>query len=135
MFGRTLYVDTGQQPFLAPQSWLNLNESGGVDRRDPLNYDLEFTQGWTGDRLHVYHDGEQLAYVWRLTWESPADAQRFADAYRQLLAYYGGSQVDGNVWTIEDGAFADAFRVTVDGSRVTVTNAPTPAELDEVRSS
>jgi hypothetical protein len=132
MFARTLYDDSNRTSLVAAQNWLNL-EGSEVNRTDPLNYDLAVTRGWTGDRLHVYRNGDDLAYVWRLAWESPADAQRFAGAYRRLLSYWGGDRVSEGVWVVEDGPFADAFRVTVDGSRVTVTNAPTRAELDEVR--
>lgn len=132
MFARTLYDNSNRTSLIAAQDWLNL-DGAEVNRSDPLNYDLEVTRGWTGDRLHVYRDGDQLAYVWQLAWESPADAQRFADAYRRLLSYWGGDRVAEGVWVVEDGPFADAFRVTVDGSRVTITNAPTRAELDEVR--
>ncbi|MEF8886789.1 MAG: Hvo_1808 family surface protein [Haloarculaceae archaeon] len=132
MFARTLYDDSNRTSLVAAQDWLNL-EGGEVNRTDPLNYDLAITRGWTGDRLHVYRNGDDLAYVWRLAWESPTDAQRFADAYRRLLSYWGGDRVSEGVWVVEDGPFADAFRVTVDGSRVTVTNAPTRGELDEVR--
>jgi len=132
MFARTLYDDSNRTSLVAAQEWLNL-EGGEVNRSDPLNYDLGVTRGWTGDRLHVYRNGDQLAYVWRLAWESPADAERFADGYRALLSYWGGDRVADGVWVVEEGPFADAFRVTVDGSRVTVTNAPTRAGLDEVR--
>ena len=131
-FARTLYDESNRTSLVAAQEWLNL-DGGEVNATDPLNYDLAVTRGWTGDRLHVYRNGEELAYVWRLAWESPADAERFAGAYRALLSYWGGDRVAEGVWVVEDGPFADAFRVTVDGSRVTVTNAPTRAGLDEVR--
>ena len=132
MFARTLYDDSNSTSLVAAQEWLNL-DGGEVNMTDPLNYGLAVTRGWTGDRLHVYRNGEDLAYVWRLAWESPADAQRFAGAYRSLLSYWGGDRVAEGVWVVEDGPFADTFRVTVDGSQVTVANAPTRAELDEVR--
>jgi len=132
MFARTLYDDSNRTSLVTGQEWLNL-DGGEVNATDPLNYGLEVTRGWTGDRLHVYRNGEELAYVWRLSWESPADAQRFADAYRALLSYWGGDRVAEGVWVVENGPFADAFRLTVEGSQVTVTNAPTRAELDEVR--
>ena len=134
MFARTIYDDSNRTSLVAGQEWLNL-DGGEVNTTDPLNYNLAVTSGWTGDRLHVYRNGDELGYVWRIAWESPADAERFADAYRALLSYWGGDRVAEGVWVIDDGAFADAFRVTVDGSRVTVTNAPTRAELGEVRAS
>jgi hypothetical protein len=132
MFARTIYDDSNSTSLVAGQEWLNLDGTE-VNTTDPLNYDLAVTRGWTGDRLHVYRNGDELGYVWRIAWESPADAERFADAYRALLSYWGGDRVAEGVWVIDDGPFADAFRVTVDGSEVTVTNAPTRAELGGVR--
>jgi hypothetical protein len=123
-------------------------EDGQVDRRDPFNYDLRWTSGWDGDRMHVYRnataaaatDGStnETAYVWRSTWDSPADAREFARGYRLLLEHWGGDRVSGDqveyVYRIDRQPFADAFRVSVDGDTVTIVNAPTVAGLDEVRS-
>ena len=126
-----------------------INRDGGqVDRQDPFDYDLGWTSGWDGDRMHVYRnataaattDGStnETAYVWKSTWDSPEDAREFARGYRLLLEHWGGQQRSGDqvnyVYTIDRQPFADAFRVQVDGDTVTLVNAPTVAELDEVRS-
>ncbi|SDF42069.1 Hvo_1808 family surface protein [Halorientalis regularis] len=133
MFAYTLYDSSGPA-LVTPEQVVNRN-----DRSDPLNYDLPMTDGWAGDRLHVYENGDagrnQTAYVWRLTWNSSTDAREFADGYRRLLRYWGGSPADGheNVWTIpEDDSFGDAFRVTRENETITVVNAPTVADLDAV---
>ncbi|MFB6083611.1 MAG: Hvo_1808 family surface protein [Halorientalis sp.] len=135
MFAYTVFDRSG--PGLVPPRSITTG-----DPSDPYNYDFPVTDGWEGDRLHVYANADagtnETAYVWRLTWESAADAREFADGYRRLLGYWGGSPVDGraNVWTIpEDSTFGDAFRVTRDGDTVTIVNAPTVAELNAVRPS
>lgn len=108
------------------------------DSADPINYDYPVTDGWEGDRLHVYHKPatgpNETAYVWRIEWESDTDAREFARGYRRLLRFYGAQQTNRTtVWRIPEGnAFADAFRVTRDGSTVTIVNAPTVADLDDV---
>lgn len=132
MFAYTVFDQSG--PGLVPPRSVT-----SPDSSDPLNYDFAATDGWAGDRLHVYENPDagpnQTAYVWRLTWDSAADAREFADGYRRLLQYWGASPVDGreNVRTIPEGdTFGDAFRVTRDGDTVTVVNAPTVDDLDAV---
>jgi hypothetical protein len=132
MFGRTLYDDYNESSVVDPQTFVNV-EGVSVNRSDPLNYDLDATQGWVGDRIHVYQRGGETAYVWRLAWESPAAAERFADAYRGLLGHWDGEPAGGDVWVVDEGPFADAYRITVDGDAVTITSAPTRGDLSEVR--
>jgi len=118
------------------QQWLNLTDSGEVSRFDPLNYGFDAAAGWDGDRMHFYqNDAGEGGYVWRLVWDSDAEATEFRDAYEELLTYWGGEQVAENTYRIEDGSFADAFHVTVAGDTVTIVNAPSIGELSEVRGS
>ncbi|WP_136716764.1 Hvo_1808 family surface protein [Halorientalis salina] len=118
---------------------IDRDEFATGDSTDPFDYDLPVTEGWEGDRLHVYRNpdtaADETAYVWRIEWESAAEAEEFARGYRRLLGYYGGqgtSQAD--TWRIPEGenGFADAFRVTRDGSTVTIVNAPTVEDLTDV---
>lgn len=132
MFAYTVFDQSG--PGLVPPRSVTSS-----DQSDPVNYDYPVTDGWAGDRLHVYENvdagANETAYVWRLRWDSATDAGDFADGYRRLLGYWGASPVDGreNVQTIpEDDSFGDAFRVTRDGDTVTVVNAPTVDDLDAV---
>ena len=132
------YDDARAGGVLAPREFLNA--SGGTpDALDPLNYGTEPVAGWDGDRLHVYRNGGKYGYVWRLAWDDERDAREFADAYRELLAYWGGERVttaDGaEVWRIPEGEseFADAFAVAVEGETVTIVNAPAVGALDDVR--
>jgi len=108
---------------------------------DLYNYSYRYTDGWDGDKLVPYatdtsgEDG-QTGYVWKSVWDSPEDAAEFAEGYRQLLEHHDAERVDAETarYRIPDGAngFADAFRVTVDGDRVTIVNAPTVDALDDV---
>ena len=138
MFAYTLYDDYNQSRVVEPREWLNVDAEGNLDRSDPLNYDLSVTDGWEGDRMHVYTSpgaGEnETAYVWRLVWENASEAEEFAAGYRRLLAHWGGQRVDGspNHWRIDSGPFADSFYLEVEGDTVTVVNAPTREDLGEV---
>ena len=117
---------------------LNYNESGDVDLTDPFNYSTTPVAGWDGERMYIYENSEgETAYTWRIAWDSERDAEEFANAYRSLLQYWGAEQRSENVWRIPDGEskFADAFRVTVDGNTVTIVNAPTVDQLDDVHDS
>ena len=137
MFDYPAYDRSGQGYVVSPQTFLNLDGNGSVNSSDPLNYDYPAVQGWDGDKMWVYRDGQgQTAYTWRIAWDSPNDAQQFVTTYRKLLAYWGGQRVNGrdDLWRIPDGAsgFSDAFYVHVDGATVTIVNAPTTDQLPQV---
>jgi PGF-CTERM protein len=110
---------------------------------DLYSYDHPYSAGWDGDKLYPYVSDSAAAnetgYVWKLAWDSPADAEQFADGYRQLLAFHGAREVQGaeGVYVVleSDTArdFADTFSIEVDGDRVTIVNAPTVADLNGVR--
>jgi hypothetical protein len=125
-----------------------INRDGGqVDRQDPFNYDLRWTSGWDGDRMHIYRNAtaaaetngstNATAYVWKSVWDSPEDARQFARGYRLLLEHWKGERVSGDrveyVYEVDRLPFEDAFRVRVDGDTVVITNAPTVDDLEEVR--
>ncbi|GAB3667802.1 Hvo_1808 family surface protein [Halopiger thermotolerans] len=110
--------------------------------RSPYNYSAPATAGWAGDTFHVYQDDEnRTGHVWRLAWESEADADEFAAAYRSLLETHGGERVTaesdataaGDVYRIpEDEPFAGAYRLTVTGDTVEIVGAPTVDALEGI---
>jgi hypothetical protein len=140
MFAYTLYDDYNRSRVIEPQEFLNVDEDGEINETDPLNYDIAYASGWDGDRLHIYDtpgEDNETAYVWRLVWDSPAEAEEFAEGYRRLLAHWGGERVDGsaNHWVVPESSespFADAFYLEVEGDTVTIVNAPTEGELSAV---
>jgi hypothetical protein len=110
------------------------------DELDLYNYDHPATAGWDGDKLLPYRTNESVeinetGYVWKTVWDSEADAAEFAEAYETLLVHHGAEPVPGrqNAYRIDDGEFADAFTVAQRGTNVTIVNAPTIPELNEVR--
>ena len=114
-----------------------LNMDGAqIDEFNPLNYDHPETDGWQGDRMYVYHDGdERTGTVWKTAWEDPEEAERFADAYGELIDYRGGEPVEGyeGVYSFEeDSEFDMALSVQIEGDRVWIVTAPTVEELDAV---
>ncbi|AEH36403.1 Hvo_1808 family surface protein [Halopiger xanaduensis] len=114
----------------------------GATDRSPYNYSAPATAGWAGDTFHVYQDAadeNRTGHVWRLAWESEADADEFATAYRSLLETHGGDRVDadaataGDVYRIpDDEPFAGAYRLTVTGDTVEIVGAPTVDTLEEI---
>lgn len=137
MFVYPLYDSQGEETIVSADDWLNFDEEGNVSRFDPFDYESNYSSGWDGDRLHVYESSEtnETAYVWRLSWDSPQDAQQFRAGYERVLQYWGGQQVGPQTYRISEGGFEDAFYVSVDGRNVTIVNAPTVDQLDEVRTS
>ena len=96
------------------------------------SYSHPAADGWAGDALVPYRSAEGYGYVWETAWESAGEAREFHEAYRTLLEKRGAVSRGDGVWVIEDGPFADAFRVTRDGTRVRVVNAPAVGDLDGV---
>ena len=136
MFAYPYYHSNGQQAIVDPREWLNLTRSGDVSRFDPLNYGFDAAAGWDGDRMHVYENADgETGYVWRLVWDSDAEAAEFRESYDALLDYWGAESVGENVYRIDGGQFADAFHVSVEGDTVTIVNAPTVGSLGEIRGS
>lgn len=126
MFAYTLYDDRDG-------SLVSRDEFLRQDGPGPeLTYDLEPSSGWGGDRLYAYRNGDETGYVWRIAWDSSAEAREFASAYRELLAYHGASQRDDGRWVVPDGEFADAFSVRVSGETVTIVNGPDRSSLSKI---
>ena len=135
MFAYPSYDSSRSGTVLRANEFLNLTPSGEVSSTDPINYDINYTEGWDGEKLYVYeNDAGETAYTWRLAWDSDADAREFRDGYVRLLRYWGAEQRAENEYVIPEGEsnFADAFRVTVDGDTVTIVNAPDRGSLDDV---
>ncbi|WP_439027604.1 Hvo_1808 family surface protein [Haloarchaeobius sp. DT45] len=131
MFAYTLYDDRNAT-LVSREDFLNTDSDGTVNSSNPLDYDLPPSDGWAGDTLYAYQNGDQSGYVWHTTWDSAGDAREFADAYRGLLGYHDAEQVDENTFLILQGPFADAFRVAVEGKQVTIVNGPAPSTLSGI---
>lgn len=131
MFAQTAF-DQYNRSAVVPRRAIVNTENGETNQSDPLNYDLPVTNGWDGDRMHVYQKNGETAYVWKLKWDSSKNASQFADAYRQLLSHWGATKAGPNTWVIKNSPYADAFSVRVSGDTVTIVNAPTAEALDDV---
>ncbi|WP_416840084.1 Hvo_1808 family surface protein [Haloferax sp. DFSO52] len=125
---------------------------GAIDRTDlnrntgqysAYNYSAGPSKGWAGDLVVPYRpasDDEwetnpnQRAYVWRIVWDSEADAEVFETKYVTTILQLrlGAKRVAPNTYLLETGPFADAYRVTRQNDTVTIVNAPTVDALAEV---
>jgi hypothetical protein len=112
----------------------------GADRDGPYDgydYTSRPSAGWGNDRLLVYRhtagDGAESGYVWKTVWDTERDAREFARAYRAVLEANGAVQQSPGVWLIDDGPYADAFRVVRRGDVVTIVNGPTTDALEQLR--
>jgi hypothetical protein len=108
---------------------LYAGDDASYDRR---NYTSVPSEGWRGDRISFFTDGERNGYVWELTWDTRRDAREFKDAYLRVLRGHGARRVAPGTWDIDDGGYADAFHVTIQGRNVTVVNGPTVEDLDDI---
>ena len=101
---------------------------------DTYNYDAEPSAGWGNDRVFPYRNAnhEEGGYVWVTEWDTPEDAQEFRRAHEAILRAHDAERQNGT-WVIPEGEYADAFRVTRDGTRVTIVNGPDPAAVEAIR--
>ncbi|MCU4973620.1 Hvo_1808 family surface protein [Halobacteria archaeon AArc-m2/3/4] len=114
---------------------LDRSITAGGTELSPYNYSHPVTDGWAGDTLVVYHDGDEdrTGHVWRLAWKSEGDATQFEDAYRDLLERHDAEQVSEDTYRVPDeSGFAGAYRVTNEGEHVTVVGGPTVDALEEI---
>ena len=100
---------------------------------DTYNYTSIPSAGWGNDRLVAYQKGGDRGYVWKTVWDTPEDATEFSEAFLTVLRAHDAVQRGEHTWVIENGSFADAFRVVRDGTTVTIVNAPTVADVADIR--
>ncbi|WP_435186011.1 Hvo_1808 family surface protein [Halobellus sp. EA9] len=104
---------------------------------DTYNYDAEPSAGWANDRLFPYQKevdgGEKYGYVWVTEWDTAQDAREFRRAYQAILDALDAEQRAENTYVVPEGSYADAFRVTRSGTRVTIVNGPTVSDLNDIR--
>lgn len=104
---------------------------------DRFNYVSDPSAGWANDRVFPYRkqttNETQFGYVWVTAWDTEADAAEFKAAYLEILEAQDATKRDNRTWVIENGPFADAFRVVQRGNRVVIVNGPTVEALDALR--
>lgn len=118
-------ADTAGQASI--QVMLQFNGAGSGGYTGPAS------EGWGGDIIVPYHNGEEYGYVWKSVWDSRADAREFHDAYLDALDELGARSRGGGVYVVpESSSFGDAFRVTRDGTQIRIVNAPSVEELNAI---
>ena len=137
--------DTVGEASIYVMFWYQAREAGAdtIDPRalaqtdsplDTYNYDAEPSAGWGNDRVFPYRhpDRPEGGYVWVTEWDTPQDAREFRRAHEAILRAHDAERQNGT-WVIPEGEYADAFRVTRDGTRVTIVNGPDPAAVEAIR--
>lgn len=108
-------------------------ESNGIIQPDqPGTYEHPVTTGWEGDRFVPYRADGDFGYVWEIAWDSNSNAAQFADAYRELLDEHGGLERGIDSYVIENGPYAGAYRLTVDGDTVRIVSGPSMDSLSGI---
>lgn len=108
-------------------------ESNGIIQPDRSGtYEHPVTTGWEGDRFVPYRTDGEFGYVWEIAWDSNSNAAQFADAYRELLDEHGGLERGIDRFVIEDGPYAGAYRLTVDGDTVRIVSGPSTNSLSAI---
>ncbi|XVH32571.1 Hvo_1808 family surface protein [Haloferacaceae archaeon DSL9] len=103
---------------------------------EEFNYVSEPSSGWVYDRLYPYQNGEDGdGYVWVTEWETDEDAETFAATYQRMLEAHDVSEGDRGTLVIDDGGFAGAYAIDVDGTTVTIVHAASADEVYDIRPS
>ena len=85
--------------------------------------------GWDGDAYALLSNGDVRALVWYTVWDSEADADEFADAYRQAFAIRFGGSGAGDA-LVGEGRSARIERLSIsDMPAVRVVETPPGVEL------
>ena len=105
-----------------------------LETRFTYNYAHPATAGWADDELYPYRNGDRDGYVWATEWQTTADATEFREAYLRMLTAHGGDEFTaGEVYEVPDGDFRGAYAVERTGTRVTITHAPAPDGVLDLR--
>lgn len=113
-------------------------ESGRTENEfDRFNYGSDPSTGWANDRVFPYRketaNETQFGYVWVTAWDTESESTEFKAAYLEILDAQDATQTGNQTWVVENGRFADAFRVVLQGKRVVIVNGPTVETLDALR--
>lgn len=119
---------------IALQEFIATDERGYIET---IEYDQPYTDGWAGDAFVAYVTDaetiEESGYVWQTVWQSPDDAEQFAEGYLTLLGINGADPVDEHRDTfVIESAFPGAYHVDVDDETVTIVRAPSVDDLSEI---
>jgi PGF-CTERM protein len=114
---------------------IHLDAEAQLETRATYNYAHPVTDGWAGDELYPYRNGDRDGYVWATEWQTEDDAAAFRDAYVRMLTAHGdGEYAQGTVYEIgSESDFPGAYGVERDGTSVTITHAPSPEGVLELR--
>ncbi|WP_415487111.1 Hvo_1808 family surface protein [Candidatus Hikarchaeum yamanae] len=119
--------------------------SSGLQPSAHFNYTSPPSTGWGNDKLlPIYRSGTdqtEYGYIWTTKWDTPLDANEFHTAYSKIIAAHHATKIgksdDGKttLWVIQNGPFADSFAISTTSKTVTIVNAPTPADVEEILTS
>lgn len=97
-----------------------------------FTYTSNASEGWDGDEIVIYkRKGEaKYGYVWQIFWDSEEDAKEFLDAYEWMLWLMNATFIkEGEIWKIDSN---DYVKIKQEGNLVTIVNAPSPDEIEEI---
>ena len=95
-----------------------------------ISYSSTLSDGWDGDWMVVYKKTPgKYGYIWRIVWDSKEDAEDFVEGYIEMLKLMGAVKHEENTWKIDED---DYVKIFVKEKSVTILNAPTPQEMEEI---
>ena len=118
------------------------NIHGELSPKTIFNYTSIPSTGWGNDKLlPLYNDSNDVTeygYIWATKWDTTNDAKEFHDSYLKILEAHKaikiGQSIDGKttLFIISNGPFEDAFAISFKGKTVTIVNAPTTEDIENI---
>ena len=125
--------------------WGSRNVPPNTSDLKPLptfNYTSQPSVGWGNDKLLPLYrsemDQNEYGYIWTTKWDTSTDADEFYDAYSKILDSHQATKVGSSsnnkttLWVINNGPFEDAFAISTTSKTVTIINAPTTTDVEEI---
>lgn len=143
-------ADTAGEASMYAMFWYQAREYGAdtievrnvleeTDQYSVYNYHGGPSAGWVNDKIVPYRNTNgpepKYGYVWVTKWETTEDAEQFRTSYLRILNAdaHNARQVRESTWIIDNGPYANAYRVVRNEKRVTIVHGPTMQSLSELR--
>jgi hypothetical protein len=91
--------------------------------------------GWGGDRLVLYQNETDYLFCFNISWDSPADADEFLEAYRELMRSVNGTKIvdenDSVEWVVDENEWVLLLQISDSLNRTVLAGSSNPGVLNE----
>ena len=100
-------------------TWLPIERASGA------------AEGWGGDNLTIYFQGDEYLLTWRIDWDGEEDVGEFYSSFLEMMGAVGAEQTEAGVWKLGDRYVT----ILMGGRTIDILSSDDLAILQEVRES